>query len=603
MVIRDRLSLLREKMKETGIDCYVIPTSDAHHSEYVSAFFMVRQYFSGFTGSAGTLVVTEKEASLFTDGRYFIQARNELTGSGIQLMKMGEPSVPTLLEYVEEQLKTGQSTPYTIGFDGKVMTSSQGLLFEQLAQKYRASVCWKYDLAADVWTERPKLVHHPVFLVPEEYSGASVEQKLGRVRSYMEKVGAGVHILTSLDDIAWLFNIRGNDVECSPVVLAYAILTQSRALLFAREGFQNGVSLEQAELLGYEDFYSYVGEFCRQEGKNVLLDKEQVNYRVWKELETQSKKGEWKLLERQNPTTAMKAVKNEVELSHIRKAHLKDGIAVTRFMYWLKKNIGRVEMDEVSAAHYLNRLRAGQEGFLERSFPTISAYGEHGAIIHYEAKEGSCAGLKPEGMLMVDSGGHYLDGTTDITRTFVLGKVTEQMKFHYTLVLRAMLNLRATRFRYGCSGANLDIRAREVLWEHGLDYKHGTGHGIGNLLNVHEGPQSFRWKMLPGEAAQVPFEEGMITSDEPGIYLENQYGIRIENELLCRKGEKNEYGQFMYFEDLTFVPIDLDGVEERAMSEVDKERLNQYHVLVFEKLSPYFQGEELCWLKHATRRI
>lgn len=612
----ERLLSLRNQMKEAGVHCMVIPTSDYHNSEYVSDFFMARKYFSGFTGSAGTLVVTPDEAALFTDGRYFIQAAKELKDSGITLMKMGEPEVPTMTEYVDQKLQQG----WTLCFDGRVLTSSKGSELEEIARKHGGQLRFDLDLCDAAWKNRPALIHHPVFVLSEEYAGESVEEKLTRVREEMKKEEAGIHVLTSLDDIAWLYNIRSNDVECCPVVLAYTMVTKDRALLFAEEGFAAGEDtsarerMEKAgvEIYPYDRFYEMLGSVAAQATKEekasrVWIDESQVNFRVLKELKKicveEGAQAGTLLLNKENPTTLMKSIKNETELKHTRRAHIKDAVAVTKFMYWLKKNIGSIPMDEVSVAEKIDGLRAQQEGFIELSFPTISAYGINGAIIHYGAQKETCAALKPEGMLMVDSGGHYIDGTTDITRTFILGPVTPQMKKHYTLVLRAMLSLRATRFLHGCTGANLDIRAREVLWEHGLDYKHGTGHGVGNILNVHEGPQSFRWKLLPDAGKPAVFEEGMITSDEPGIYLENQYGIRIENEILCRKGEENEYGQFMYFEDLTFVPIDLDGVELSQMSELDKERLNEYHAAVFEKLEPYFEGEELTWLRHVTRAV
>ena len=612
----ERLLSLRNQMKEADVHCVVIPTSDYHNSEYVSDFFMARKYFSGFTGSAGTLVVTPDEAALFTDGRYFIQAAKELEGSGITLMKMGEPGVPTMTEYVDQKLQKG----WTLCFDGRVITSSKGGELEEIAKKHEGQVRFDLDLCDAAWENRPVLIHHPVWVLSEEYAGESVEEKLVRVREEMKKEEAGIHVLTSLDDIAWLYNIRSNDVECCPVVLAYTMVTKDRALLFAEEGFAAGEDtsarerMEKAgvEIYPYDRFYEMLGSVAAQATKEekasrVWIDESQVNFRVLKELKKicaeEGAQAGTSLLNKENPTTLMKSIKNETELKHTRRAHIKDAVAVTKFMYWLKKNIGSIPMDEVSVAEKIDGLRAQQEGFIELSFPTISAYGINGAIIHYGAQKETCATLKPEGMLMIDSGGHYIDGTTDITRTFILGPVTPEMKKHYTLVLRAMLSMRATRFLHGCTGANLDIRAREVLWEHGLDYKHGTGHGVGNILNVHEGPQSFRWKLLPDAGKPAVFEEGMITSDEPGIYLENQYGIRIENEILCRKGEKNEYGQFMYFEDLTFVPIDLDGVELSQMSELDKERLNDYHAAVFEKLKPYFEGEELTWLRHVTRAV
>ena len=614
--MNERLLNLRNQMKEAGVHCVVIPTSDYHNSEYVSDFFMARKYFSGFTGSAGTLVVMPDEAALFTDGRYFIQAAKELEGSGITLMKMGEPGVPTMTEYVDQKLQQG----WTLCFDGRVITSSKGSELEEIAKKHEGQVRFDLDLCDAAWENRPALIHHPVWILSEEYAGESVEEKLTRVREEMKKEEAGIHVLASLDDIAWLYNIRSNDVECCPVVLAYTMVTKDRALLFAEEGFAAGEDtsarerMEKAgvEIYPYDRFYEMLGSVAAQATKEekasrVWIDESQVNFRVLKELQKicteEGAQAGTSLLNKENPTTLMKAIKNKTELKHTRRAHIRDAVAVTKFMYWLKKNIGSIPMDEVSVAEKIDGLRAQQEGFIELSFPTISAYGTNGAIIHYGAKKETCAALKPEGMLMIDSGGHYIDGTTDITRTFILGPVTPEMKKHYTLVLRAMLSMRATRFLHGCTGANLDIRAREVLWEHGLDYKHGTGHGVGNILNVHEGPQSFRWKLLPDSGKPAVFEEGMITSDEPGIYLENQYGIRIENEILCRKGEKNEYGQFMYFEDLTFVPIDLDGVELSQISELDKERLNDYHAAVFEKLKPCFEGEELTWLRHVTRAV
>ena len=614
--MNERLLSLRNQMKEAGVHCMVIPTSDYHNSEYVSDFFMARKYFSGFTGSAGTLVVTPDEAALFTDGRYFIQAAKELKDSGVTLMKMGEPEVPTMTEYVDQKLQQG----WTLCFDGRVLTSSKGSELEEIARKHGGQLRFDLDLCDAAWKNRPALIHHPVWVLSEEYAGESVEEKLTRVREEMKKEEAGIHVLTSLDDIAWLYNIRSNDVECCPVVLAYTMVTKDRALLFAEEGFAAGEDtsarerMEKAgvEIYPYDRFYKMLSSVAAQAAKEeqasrVWIDESQVNFRVLKELQKicaeEGAQAGTKLLNKENPTTLMKSIKNETELKHTRRAHIKDAVAVTKFMYWLKKNIGSIPMDEVSVAEKIDGLRAQQEGFIELSFPTISAYGINGAIIHYGAQKETCATLKPEGMLMIDSGGHYIDGTTDITRTFILGPVTSEMKKHYTLVLRAMLSMRATRFLHGCTGANLDIRAREVLWEHGLDYKHGTGHGVGNILNVHEGPQSFRWKLLPDAGKPAVFEEGMITSDEPGIYLENQYGIRIENEILCRKGEENEYGQFMYFEDLTFVPIDLDGVELSQMSELDKERLNDYHAAVFEKLKPYFEGEELTWLRHVTRAV
>lgn len=598
-MIKERLAALKAAMKEADIDCYIIPTSDYHNSEYVSEYFMVRKYFSGFTGSAGTLVVLKDKAALFTDGRYFIQAAKQLQGSDITLMKMGEPKVPTLEEYVRQELKEGEN----IGFDGRVITAGDGLAFEKTAMEKGGKVIFHLDLAEKIWKDRPALLFTPVFVLKEEYSGESCDDKLKRFREKMKEEGAAVHLLTTLDDIAWLFNLRAKDVESCPVLLSYAVITMDEAILFAGErAFDETVRKYLAEhhitLKPYDDFYTYVADLVKTGPKEKLLVCEnRINYRLKKEL------GDAVIVDRANPTTLMKAVKNSTEQENLRKVHLMDGVAVTKFMYWLKTNVGKVPMTEVSASDYLESLRGSNPTYIEPSFATICAYGANGAIIHYTATPESYSEIQAKGMLMVDSGGHYYEGSTDITRTFVLGEITEEMRQHFTLVARAMLRLKSTKFLYGCKGVNLDLAAREVFWEKGLDYKHGTGHGVGYLLNVHEGPNSFRYKVLPGSDNDWIFEEGMVTTDEPGIYIEGSHGVRIENELLCRKGENNEYGQFMEFEDLTYVPIDLDGLDVSAMENSEIQVLNRYHRTVYEKLAPFFDGEELEWLKNATREI
>lgn len=598
-MIKERLAALKAAMKEADIDCYIIPTSDYHNSEYVSEYFMVRKYFSGFTGSAGTLVVLKDKAALFTDGRYFIQAAKQLQGSDITLMKMGEPKVPTLEEYVRQELKEGEN----IGFDGRVITAGDGLAFEKTAMEKGGKVIFHLDLAEKIWKDRPALLFTPVFVLKEEYSGESCDDKLKRLREKMKEEGAAVHLLTTLDDIAWLFNLRAKDVESCPVLLSYAVITMDEAILFAGErAFDETVRKYLAEhhitLKPYDDFYTYVADLVKTGPKEKLLVCEnRINYRLKKEL------GDAVIVDRANPTTLMKAVKNSTEQENLRKVHLMDGVAVTKFMYWLKTNVGKVPMTEVSASDYLESLRGSNPTYIEPSFATICAYGANGAIIHYTATPESYSEIQAKGMLMVDSGGHYYEGSTDITRTFVLGEITEEMRQHFTLVARAMLRLKSTKFLYGCKGVNLDLAAREVFWEKGLDYKHGTGHGVGYLLNVHEGPNSFRYKVLPGSDNGWIFEEGMVTTDEPGIYIEGSHGVRIENELLCRKGEKNEYGQFMEFEDLTYVPIDLDGLDVSAMENSEIQVLNRYHRTVYEKLASFFDGEELEWLKNATREI
>lgn len=598
-MIEKRLADLRAAMEEKEIDCYIIPTGDFHNSEYVSEYFMVRKYFSGFTGSAGTLVVWRDKAALFTDGRYFIQAERELRGSGIALMKMGEPGVPTLEELIEKELSKGQN----IGFDGRVVTAEEGEKYEKAAEKKGGRVIWHLDLADRVWKNRPPIRNTRAYVLEERYSGESSSAKLKRLRREMTKEGAQVHLLTTLDDIAWLFNLRADDVECCPVMLAYAIITEEEVFLFTGEAalteeVKTRFSEDKITFMKYDDFYGAVSSLVQERpGIRFLVCEKRINYRLKKELEKAV------VINRPNPTTLMKAVKNPVEQENIRKAHLLDGIVVTKFMYWLKKNAGRLPLTEVSAARYLEALRAGCPSYLEPSFPTISAYGANGAVIHYSADEADCAALKARGMLMVDSGGHYLEGSTDITRTFVLGEITDEMKHHFTLTARAMLRLMNLRFLKGCRGVNLDMAAREVFWQEGLDYRHGTGHGVGYLLSVHEGPNGFRFRPPLSSGEDWEFTEGMVTTDEPGIYIEGSHGVRLENELLCRQGEKNEYGQFMYFENLTFVPIDLDGIDVNDMDAKERRMLNDYHRQVYAKLSPYFRGAELAWLAAATREI
>lgn len=591
-MISERLEKLRNAMKMEKVGCCLIPTSDYHDSEYVSDFFAVRRYFSGFTGSAGTLVVTQSEAALFTDGRYFIQAAKELDGTEIQLMKMGEPQVPTLKEYLEKVLQEGQN----LGFDGRVIPAKEAESYEKILQNKQGKIVWNMDPAEGIWEDRPHMPANPVYILEECYSGESVEKKIERVRIKMREKGADVHILTTLDDIAWLFNLRGSDVDFCPVFLAYAVIRMDEVLLFADK---SEVSLYLKEnkvtLRPYRDIYDYVSGL---HGEKVLISRERMNYRLYKSLSE-----DMMVIDEPNPTALMKAIKNPEEMENLRKAHLKDAVAVTRFMFWLKNNVGKMPMTEITVEEHLEQLRREQDNFIEPSFRTICAYGANGAIIHYSAKEDQCAQISPKGLLMVDSGGHYSQGSTDITRTFVLGPVSAEMKYHFTLVLRSMLRLANTRFLYGCRGSNLDIRAREVFWEQGLDYKHGTGHGVGYLLNVHEGPNSFRWKIEDDKPNSAVLEEGMVTTDEPGIYIEGSHGIRLENELLCRKGEKNEFGQFMYFENLTWVPIDLDGVAADQLTGREREWLNDYHRQVCEKLTPYFEGKELAWLEEATREV
>ncbi len=584
-------------MRQKQIDVYMIPTEDFHESEYVGDYFKVRKYMSGFTGSAGTLVVTLSEAGLWTDGRYFIQAENQLKGTGIDLYKMGEPKVPTVEEFIKEK------TPEHgwLGFDGRVVNALLGIKLKEALEKKDAKIDASSDLVDAIWEDRPAISKEPAYLLDIKWVGKPRKEKLSEIREVMEEKKADSFILTSLDDIAWLLNIRGNDVTYNPVVLSYVIVRKEECLLFIQPGALNEIvqkELEQdaVKIYPYHSVYQYIRAI--PETETVLLSKKRVNYAILSGL----KEGII-IIDEINPTTTKKAIKNKVELENLRKSHIKDGVAVTKFMYWLKHQVGKEEITEISAADYLEGLRKEQEGFLELSFDTISAYQANAAMMHYSATPEHNAKLKPEGFLLVDSGGQYYEGTTDITRTFVLGPIPDEWKKHYTLVAKSMLNLANVKFLYGCNGLNLDILARGPLWNIGIDYRCGTGHGVGYLLNVHEGPNGFRWKHVPERDDQAVFEEGMVTTDEPGVYIENSHGIRTENELICKKAEKNEYGQFMEFETITYAPIDLDGIDVTYFSETDKMQLNQYHKMVYEKISPYLTKEEADWLKEYTREI
>ena len=582
-------------MEQQNIDCYIIPTDDYHHSEYVGDYFKFREYMTGFSGSAGTAVFTREKAGLWTDGRYFIQAEAQLKGSGITLYKSGEPEVPTIEEFLKKELEEGA----VLGFDGRTVSYAQGEKYRQIAEGEGASIEFRLDLAPDTWTGRPEMSTEPAFLLEDEYSGENIESKLKRIREKMKENGCNAHILSSLDDIAWLFNIRGNDIAYCPLVLSYAIVYNNSVELFANsqkfsEEIVNLFAENQIQIYPYEDIYRVVSEMTSED--KVLLDSKIMNYRLYQAISKDTV-----IVDKQNPEILMKSVKNETQAENLRKAHLKDAVAHTKFMYWLKKNIGRVEITELSASARLEGLRAEQEHFLGPSFGPISAYGEHGAIVHYSADEKSNVPLKEGKLFMTDTGGHYLEGSTDITRTVALGEVGNIEKEHFTLVARAMLRLANTVFLYGCSGANLDCIAREVFWKEGLNFNHGTGHGVGYLLNIHEGPINFRWK--EGERPAPALEENMVITDEPGIYIEGSHGIRLENELLVRKTVKNEYGQFMNFEILTYVPIDLDAILPEKMNTEEKEMLNHYHKQVYEKVSPYLSEEEQIWLKEYTRAV
>lgn len=594
--MKETILRLRDAMSRAGVFAYLVPTADFHGSEYVGSYFKGRTYLSGFTGSAGTLLVTPEFAGLWTDGRYFIQAEKQLKDSGITLCKMGEPGVPTILEYLKEHAAPGA----VLGFDARCVSAAEYDAYRACMEGAGGSVCGTLDLVDEVWDNRPALSAEPVWELPVTYAGKTRAQKLLDLRDALAQKKADWHLLTVLDDIAWLLNLRGNDVACSPVFLSYLACSASEVLLFVNASILSGELVKALEADGvlirpYEEFYAFVSSL---EGQRVLFNRQKVNAAVLEALPDSAV-----LVEGENPTEWAKSVKNETEQQMMIEAHRRDGAALTKWIYWLKQAVKTESLTEISAAERLETFREAQPDYQGPSFAPILSYAEHGAIVHYSATPETNADLAPHGFLLADTGGHYLQGTTDVTRTIALGALTEEEKHFYTAVLRGHLNLGAAQFRYGCTGLSLDILARQPLWEAGLDYNHGTGHGVGYLLNVHEGPNAFRWRVSPGRREDTVFEDGMITSNEPGFYLEGKFGIRIENLVLCKESLVNEYGKFMHFVPLTLCPYEREAILPEELSDRECALLDAYHQTVYDTLSPMMNDEERAWLFAVTRPI
>ncbi len=576
-------------LKEKKIDFYIVPTDDDHQSETVGAYYQVRAYLSGFSGSAGTLLVTPNEAYLWTDGRYFIQAAKELK-EGITLMKMAQKGVPTLVEFLKEHVKNNS----VIAFDGQTMKCQFVFeLEEALDEDVQMISC---DLIKDFWVNRPAMSCEKAYMYDLQFHGCPAHEKIQVIQEYMKENDCNAHIIAPLDDIAWTFNLRGRDIPCSPTALAFAMITLDESYLYLQKDAVDDelISLYKEENIIIKDYFDIYEDVQKLEGR-VLLNTACINYQLFNCIQCD-------IVEGMNPSQAFKSIKNETEIRNTQNAHLKDGVAMTKFMYWLKTNYGKIPMDELSVADKVLEYRQQQDLFTQTSFTTICAFNENAALMHYHASKEHYSSIEGDGFLLIDSGGQYLDGTTDITRTYALGKVSSQQKRHYTMVLQGMLALQHAHFLYGCTGQNLDILARQPMWREDLDYQCGTGHGIGHFLNVHEGPHGIRPRPRTN-AESTPFEAGMVVTDEPGIYLENKYGIRIENELLCVEGKENEYGQFLHFDVLTYVPIDLDAIDVDLLTYQEKNWLNDYHQDVYAKISPYLSEEEKNWLKDYTRKI
>ena len=595
MTVPERLSALRKCMEEKNIDVYVVPTADFHQSEYVGEHFKARKFITGFSGSAGTAVITKTEARLWTDGRYFIQATAQLEGTTVELMKMGEPGVPELNAYIEEVLKEGE----TLGFDGRVVSVGEGEGYAAIARKKNAKVNYQVDLIDEIWKDRPVLSEEPAFDLDVKYAGETVAGKLARIREKMKEAGTNVHVVSTIDDICWTLNIRGNDIDFFPLVLSYGIITMDSFELYIDERklddeLKARFAKDGVNLHPYNDIYEDVKKFGSD--AVVMIDPAILNYALFNNIPENVK-----TVEEQNPAILMKAIKNPVEIENIRKAQIKDSVAHIRFMKWLKENVGKMKITEMSASDKLDELRAEMGNFIRPSFEPISSFAEHAAIVHYTSSPETDVELTEGQLFLTDTGAGFYEGSTDITRTYALGEVPQIMKDHFTLVAISNLQLGNGKFLEGATGLILDILARKPFWDRDMNFNHGTGHGVGYLLNIHEGPAGFRWKYRKGDCAVL--QEGMILTDEPGIYIEGSHGVRLENELLVRKGTKNEYGQFMYLEPITLIPMDLDAINPDIMSKEDKKLLNDYHAKVYEVIAPYLNEEEQEWLKKYTRAV
>ncbi len=591
--MRQQLVDLRAVMAKHGVDYCLVPSNDFHGSEYLSSHFKARKWVSGFTGSAGTLLVGKDWAGLWTDGRYFLQAADQLAGSGIELMKMGEPGVPTLNDYLEKHLQQGN----VLAFDGRVVSTRQEMGLRKLAEKCGASIACEEDLVGEIWMDRPALSAEPAFELAAEVVGKSRGEKLMDLRAALAKEGADAVVIASLMDVCWLMNLRGADVACTPVMLSFAAVTAEEAVLFVNPAVLNdaikaNLANDGVTIRNYEDVYDFVRSL--KAGSKVMMNLNVVNSK----LKTCVPEGV-EIIDKADPTTLPKACKNEKEVDNFRIAHIKDGAAVTKFMRWVKENVGKIDMDEISAAEKLEQFRREQPGYIGPSFEPIMGYGPHGAIVHYSATKESCAKLEAKSFLLSDTGAHFIEGSTDITRTYALGELTDDEKRFYTLVLKGNLQLGNAQWKAGCTGANLDYLAREPLWRLEADYNHGTGHGVGYILSVHEGPQSIHW----GRANTTPLEVGMITSNEPGFYLEGAFGVRLENLTAVKEVATNGYGRFLRFETLTMVPFDLDAIIPELLGEECRGILNAYHAKVRQTLAPYMTAEENAWLADATRAI
>lgn len=593
----DKLSQLRQCMKKEKIDAYLILCSDFHASEYIGNYFKCLEYISGFTGSAGNLLVLLEEAELWTDGRYFLQAEIELAESGIHLQRIGENNVETIEQYLVSRLDEYAC----IGVDGRTISVDKFRKIDLVMKKKHISICLNYDLVGKIWSNRPKKPSEPVWELELQYTGKSRRKKIIEIRDKMTEKEVDCTVISTLEDIAWLLNIRGGDVTYTPVMLGFLFISMKQVIWFVQIESVPIELIEKLESDGislhdYQEVYSFFSS--KMDEQIIYIDPTKTNILLYKKIEQNMK-----IVEGKNLTLLAKAIKNSIEIKNERIAHIKDAVACTKFIYWLKTQVGQDAISELSAVKKLEKFRMEQKHYLGPSFATIVGYAQHGAIVHYTPSEKTDMRLKPENFVLIDSGGHYLEGTTDITRTVALGNLSWEQKHYYTLVLKGHIRIADAKFKYGCAGINLDYLAREALWAEGLDYNHGTGHGVGYLLGVHEPPNSFRSRISDSKDECTKLEAGMITSDEPGLYLEGKYGIRIENLLLCHELEKNDYGQFMAFDSLTLVPYEREAILVNELTQRERDWINAYHKRVVNEIGQYLSNEELLWLKQVAASL
>ena len=589
--IKERMHALRMTFPPNYIKAFIIPSTDPHLSEYVAPHWMSREWISGFTGSAGTVVVLMNEAGLWTDSRYFLQAAKELEGSGITLYKEMLPETPSITKYLSQKLKPGES----VSIDGKMFSVQQ---VEQMKEEL-AAYSLQVDLFGDplkrIWRDRPSIPNSPAFVYDIEYAGKSCEEKVAAIRAELTKKGAYALFLSALDEIAWTLNLRGNDVHCNPVVVSYLLITQDDVIYFispekVTKEVNEYLKEQHVKLKNYDEVETYLNTFT---GRNILIDPKKTNFAIYSAINPKCN-----IIRGESPVALLKAIRNEQEIAGIHAAMQRDGVALVKFLKWLEEAVPSGKETELSVDRKLHEFRAAQPLYMGESFDTIAGYKEHGAIVHYSATPESDVPLQPKGFLLLDSGAQYLDGTTDITRTIALGELTEEEKTDYTLILKGHIALAMAKFPVGTRGAQLDVLARMPIWKYGMNFLHGTGHGVGHFLSVHEGPQSIRMNENP-----VVLQPGMVTSNEPGVYKAGSHGIRTENLTLVRKDKEGMFGDYLKFETITLCPICKKGIVKEMLTNEEIEWLNNYHQIVYEKLSPNLNEEEKVWLQEATASI